>query len=225
MQASGEMPNGCIFVFTGEIPKMAKQKDDEKSKEDIQEEETQETETVKQPDFYDELTPEQKKQYDAKVAGLKSALEGERGLLKAANKQIDQTKRAKELAVQRQLEEQGKWEEVSKNQAAQIAELEPQAARLDAYEATLDGILEAQVAELPEHVRSFVPEALSTHQQLEWLAQNKQQLMKPTVGNIGATATNGAASRTDGVTVTLTQDEAEMAKHFNMTPEEYAKFK
>jgi hypothetical protein len=81
--------------------------------------------------------------------------------------------------------------------------------------------LDAQIAELPEDFRDVVPDGLSTKQKLDWLAKNKSKFMKAEPFDIGA----GKRGVKPEKTPELTPEELQAAKHFGMTPEEYAKYK
>jgi len=123
--------------------------------------------------------------------------------------------------LEKQLAEQGEWKKVAENRAQEIAALKPKADTLEAYEKTLEAVLSAQVAEIPEAMRSLIPDALSVQQKLDWLSRNKALLVKPKPVDIGAGRTGGTAP----TGADLTAEEIQLAQQYGMKPEEYAKYK
>ena len=120
-----------------------------------------------------------------------------------------------------QLIEQGKYKDLADQRAEKLAELQPKADQIDAYEATLKKVLDAQVAAIPEDRRALLPEALTTQGQLDWIAKNAAILKAPTAFDIGAGRQGGGEDNK----VKLTPEEHAMAVKGGMTDEEYAKFK
>ena len=120
------------------------------------------------------------------------------------------------------LKEQGKFQELYDQTLKELAETKPLAAVAVESERTLKMVLDAQVEELPEHLRGLIPDELTTQQKLAWLSKNKAMLLKPKAFDIGAGKTGGGAP--EGSTE-LTAEELQTAKSFGYTPEEYAKYK
>ena len=123
--------------------------------------------------------------------------------------------------LEAQLAEQGKYKELAEQRAKQLAEAQSKADKLEAYEATLQKLLDAEVEAIPEDKRGMIPAPLSTEQKLDWIAQNKAHLVKQAPPSIGAGIRGGSQEKS----VEISQEEAATAKKFGMTAEEYAKYK
>ena len=141
----------------------------------------------------------------------RKAMEERLAVLEKANKESE-VKRLKETEDYRALYEKTEKE---------LSEVKPKAAIAEESEKTLRSVLESQIAELPENMRSLIPAELTTQQQLSWLSKNKPLLVKPKAVDIGAGKQGGAAS----ATLDLTPEELDFAKNFGITPEDYAKNK
>lgn len=127
---------------------------------------------------------------------------------------------AKELEEKR-LEEQEKWQELAQKRQQEIEALRPKASVAEEQEKSLQAFLNAQIEEIPENMRSLIPEQLTTMQKLNWLATNRSLLTKPVGPDIGA-GTRGAGS---SGAVKLTPEEQQVARMFGYSDEEYAKNK
>lgn len=125
-------------------------------------------------------------------------------------------------AEEQRLKDQEDWKTLAGKHEETIASLTPKAETAEAQEKTLQSYLEAQVAELPEDMRSMVPEQLTTMQKLEWLATNGAKLRKTPGFDIGAGQRGGSE---DTKTAALNSDELAMAKRAGMSAEDYAKYK
>jgi len=124
--------------------------------------------------------------------------------------------------LEKQLQEQGKYKELAEERAKQLAELQPKAEQIEIYETTLKGVLNSQIAQIPEDRRTLVPSALSTKDQLDWIAQNQKLLLKSTPFNIGAgEGNNGSEESKTEITPAI----AKGAKLFNLSDEQVTKIK
>jgi phage I-like protein len=151
----------------------------------------------------------------------KSRLDDVLAKLDAAQKKADALEKAQQDADRKRLEEANEYKKLYETTQTELSSLKPKAEQVDAYEKTLTEILEAQVAELPDEFKDVVPDGLSTKQKLDWLAKNKSKFMKAEPFDIGA----GKRGTRAPEGVKLTDEEMQAAKHFGMSPEEYAKFK
>jgi phage I-like protein len=151
-----------------------------------------------------------KSRLDEEIAKRK-VLEDRLSLLEHASREAE-VKRLKETEDYRGLYEKSEKE---------LSEIRPRAAIAESSEKVLRGVLEAQIAELPENMRALIPTELTTQQQLYWLSKNKALLVKPKPVDIGAGRQGGGAP--EGTP--LTPEEIETAKAFGIKPEDYAKNK
>ncbi len=141
-------------------------------------------------------------------------------------KQVNDAKNAAEAELQnyrnaeaaRKLKEQqeaGKFQEV-------IDTLRPKAERVDTLEKTLKGYLDAEVAEIPEDMRSLVP-AGDVTTQLEWVKKAKAAgvFKKPTASPLdGGRQGDGGGGQT---AVKLTPEQKAAAARAGMTEEQFIK--
>lgn len=139
----------------------------------------------------------------------------------AAQRKADALEKAQQEAERKRLEESAEYKKLYETTQTELSSLKPKAEAVEAYEKTLQGILAAQIEELPEDFRDVVPDGLSTQQQLEWLAKNKHKFMKAEPFDIGA----GKKGTKPEKKSELSDDEKRMAKHLGMSEEDYAKFK
>ena len=151
----------------------------------------------------------------------KSRLDEEIAKRKELEGRLSAAEQAGREAEEKRLKEMQDYKTLYESTAKELADVKPRAAVAEESERILRGVLEAQVAELPENVRDMVPEALTTQQKLEWLSKHRAQMMKPKAPDIGAGKKGGGAP--EGAE--LTPDELAVAKKFGYTAEEYAKYK
>ncbi len=133
--------------------------------------------------------------------------------------QLEQVESDKKDETEQRLADQEKWEELAKNRGVELADAKAKAARVDSYEETLASVLEAQAAQIPKEYRALIPEELTTQQKLDWIAHNKQLLMKSTPFDIGA----GKRGGTKEESVDLTVEQKQAAKDAGVSNEDYAK--
>jgi len=124
------------------------------------------------------------------------------------------------LRIEQQLEEQGKYKELTETLRAELAEAKIRANKSDELEGTLEKLLAAQLEALPEQSRKLVPEKLSIKDRLDYIAENRELLVKPAPPGTGAGKQGGKPpeGKPD-----ITAEESAMAKKFGLTEEEYAK--
>lgn len=136
-------------------------------------------------------------------------------------KKLKEREDADKADTEKRLAEQNEFKTIADNRAKELAELKPKAAQVEAYEKTLQEVLDAQVKDIPEDKRGLIPDELTTQQKLNWLAKNAAILKAPGSFDIGA-GKRGAEGKT---AVTLSPEEIETAKKFGMSAEDYAKHK
>jgi len=101
----------------------------------------------------------------------------------------------------------------------ELGELKPKAESFDSYKETMKNLFETQKEEIPEELRSLIPEELTVKQKIDWIAKNKKLLLKPVGPDIGA-GLRGAGG--GDVKLELTPEERQVAKQFGYTDKEYA---
>jgi hypothetical protein len=127
--------------------------------------------------------------------------------------------KANKDAEEARLIKEKNFEELAQKKQEEIEKLKPLASIAEELLKTAEEQLNAQIAELPEHVRDMVPEELTTQQKLKWLAKNKAYLMKPKGPENGAGKQGGSAPET----IELTTEQLSAAKRLGIKPEDYAK--
>ena len=167
------------------------------------------------------LSPEAQAIFKETQAGLLSALQKERDANKSALERLSAIEKEGQERLEKQLQEQGKYKELAEERAKALAEMQPKADQLEAAQATLKLVLNAQIEQIPEDKRSLIPSKLSTEDQLEWISQNRALLSKSKPFDIGAGKQGGTGNEGD----TLTAEELEYCKKMNVKPEDYAKAK
>lgn len=141
--------------------------------------------------------------------------------LKALKKRLDEADAEKKARDEKQLEEQGKYKELIDSLRSQLVEASGKASKVETYEATLDKILQAELAALPEQSRRLVPEKLPVQDRLDYIADNRELLVKPAAPGTGA----GIKGGTPPQAAQLSPEEASVATKLKMTPEEYIKYR
>lgn len=89
-------------------------------------------------------------------------------------------------AEEQRLADQEKWRELAEKRQEEIEGLKPKASVAEEQEKSLKAYLDAQIEEIPEDMRSLIPEQLTTLQKLDWLAKNRSLLIKPLGPDIAA---------------------------------------
>lgn len=141
--------------------------------------------------------------------------------LKAAEKRANAAEKAAQKAQEEKLKEQNDYKALYEQTLEQLNKIKPLADKTGVYQETLDTVLNAQINEIPEDMRSLIPDELSTDQKLAWISRNKTLLTKPVGPDIGAGVRgsgNGSQAKP------LEGDEKATAKSFGMSDEEYTKY-
>lgn len=117
------------------------------------------------------------------------------------------------------LERQGNFEELSREQEQELAELRLKAEKADRLEQSVKESNEKRIAKIPENMRSLVPEA-SPESTSAWLDTNETKLTAPPIPDLdGGAGGRGKGGRS---TAKLSADEKKMAAAVGMTEDEYA---
>lgn len=132
----------------------------------------------------------------------------------------DLEKTSKEAETKR-LQEQNDYKTLFENANKELATLRPKAVIADESQKTMEGLLESQVASIPEAMRSLIPERLSVSEKLDYIAKNQALLSKQPAFDINAGKNGGSG----GSLPELTAEEQEVAKRFGYSQEDYAKNK
>lgn len=134
---------------------------------------------------------------------------------------LDAIEKAQKEAEEKRLTEANNFKELYDKTKVELEGLRPKAAVAEESEKVLQSVLESQIAEIPEHFRTLVPDGLSTNQKLQWISQNKPLLMKEKGFDIGAGKQGGGSPDV----TTLTAEELDLANKAGIKPEEYLKYK
>ena len=140
---------------------------------------------------------------------------------KEADKRAQAAEKALREAQEARLKEKEDYKALYEQTTSKLSELEPKAQQLEAYQETLQSVLNAQIADIPEELHALIPEEMSVQQKLAWIARNRAYLMKPAGPDIGA-GTRGAGGES---AYKLTTEEKQAAKLFGLSDEEYVKYK
>jgi hypothetical protein len=88
-------------------------------------------------------------------------------------KALDDAEKAAGLVADAKLAEQNEWKTLAEQRAAKVAELEPQTAKLAAYEKLLGEQLDAELKAWPKEVLELAPVATDTLTRLEWVNRSR----------------------------------------------------
>lgn len=152
----------------------------------------------------------------------KSRLDEEIARRKEMEKRMAAIEKASKESEEKRLEEQEKWRELAQKRQEELESIKPKAAVAEEQEKSLQAYLEAQIKDIPETMRSLIPEQLTTLQKLDWLAVNKAKILKPTGPDIGAGQRGAGGGNSK---VELTPEEKATADKFGIKYEDYAKHK
>jgi len=86
------------------------------------------------------------------------------------------------------LAEDERWQELAETRQTEIERLKGVEDQFTSVNTTLDGLLEAQLADLSDDAKAMVPKALSTQDQINWIAENRQRLTRPSAPPMDAGA-------------------------------------
>jgi len=96
-----------------------------------------------------------------------------------ANEKTRAEARAKQLAEETRLKEQGEFKALAEKHEARVRELEPVSERYNQLSVLIAGQIEAQVKDWPAEVRAFDPGPdASVEQRLSWLEKSKPLIEK-----------------------------------------------
>jgi uncharacterized membrane protein YccC len=125
--------------------------------------------------------PEEVRDY---IRALRRESEERRKKLAAYEKAQREAEAARKLEEEKRLAEQGQWQKLAEERAAEIE-------RLKQYEAQVAALLEAtrkrnadRIARLPEAVRDLVPVDYEPYKLAAWLDANEGKLVKPLAPNL-----------------------------------------
>ena len=141
-------------------------------------------------------------------------------------KLADEKKRADALekaAIDKEeqaLKDDKKYKELYEKSVGTINKLKPQADALEAAEETLNKVLEAQIAQIPEDKRGLIPTYGTTEERLAYIGANGDLLRKADAFDIGASSKGGKKQKDS---VVLTEEQKAMAKKTGVPEEQYAK--
>ena len=134
-----------------------------------------------------EFTPEQQAKVDEII---KARLEREQ----AKREKAEAT--AREEAKAKSLEEQQEYKQLAEQRAARVEELEPYQAKAERYEAALNAQLDTEIKLVPPHVKDLL-DRLDVAEQLEYIAQHKEQWARKAPPNINDAPSSVGASLSD----------------------------
>ena len=146
-----------------------------------------------------------------------------RGLRDEAASRRVALKKHEEEARQREqqrLAEQGQWKELAESRAKELSDLQPYRDRAEALETMLRDSNRHRIEQIPEDMRALVPTDYAPEKLASWLDANISRLTKPIAPRL-----DGGASGGSGSTVTLTDEEKQVARATGMSLEDYAKYK
>lgn len=95
-----------------------------------------------------------------------------------------------EEAEKKRLAEQGNYQKLAEDAERRAKEFEPFKTKAERAEAALTKLLEAERKGLPKHVTTLL-DKLDIVDQLDWIAENRAELQKPTPPNVNATGGQG----------------------------------
>jgi hypothetical protein len=121
-------------------------------------------------------------------------------------------------AEKKRLQDENNYKELYEKAQGEISTLKPLAGSVEEMEATLQQVLEAEVASLPDQFKDVVPEG-STKSKLDWLNKNKSKFVKPEALDIGAGAKG--ARKADPKNDELSPAEKQAAKDLGMSEADY----
>jgi ribonucleoside-triphosphate reductase len=179
--------------------------------------EPEKTDAIETPATVDQPAAEPKKTDEHMIPKSRfDEVNRERNELRA---QLEAAKQAAKEGEEQRLIEKESFKELYEKAKVENETLRPKAAMVDDMEKALRKSLDAQLAELPEHVRNTVPAKYTTQDKLDWLAENRSILMKPKAFDIGAGRNGGEAPDV----ITLTPEQAKVADRLGIKHEDYAK--
>lgn len=151
------------------------------------------------------------------------ALEKRVGERDTSVSQLNERLSAMEQAQQARLQQNGQFEELAAQRAAEIETLRPYQQRAESLEAIIRQSNQQRIEQIPEGMRSIVPSEMLTPDQLAtWLDKNASLLMRPNAPDLNGGAGSGG---NPPPSVTLTADEKALAKQMGLSDEDYLNVK
>lgn len=131
--------------------------------------------------------------------------------LKELMTQQEKAAKQREAAERERMEKQKEYQTLYEQAQARINELEPYQERFTSYQQQVADRNEQRVKEIPEAMRSLVPEYNDPFKMQTWLDQNQTVFSKPTAPKLDAGAGNGSR-KTSGTTKTELEIREEAAR-------------
>ena len=144
------------------------------------------------------------------------SLRSEAAERRVALKKYEEDSRKRE---QERLAEQGKWRELAESRASELSDLQPYKDRADTLETMIRESNKSRIETIPEDMRALVPTDYAPEKLAGWLDANMSRLTKPIAPKL-----DGGASGS-GSTISLTDEEKQVARASGMSLEDYAKYK
>jgi hypothetical protein len=148
--------------------------------------------------------------------------------LNGVNSTLDERIRAIEQAQTKRLAEQGNFQELAQQRAAEVEALKPVAERAAALEKVIRASNEARMVNIPDNKKNLVApliDVLPPEKLQEYLNANPDLFVKEPAADYDAGAGAGGRGGNGSGTPKLTAEEIETAKRSGMKPDEYAKAK
>ena len=140
----------------------------------------------------------------------------------AASRRVALKQQQEEAKKQQQarLAEEGKWRELAESRADELNNLTPYRERAEKLESMLMDSNTQRIEQIPESMRTLIPSDYAPEQLARWLDANLSHLTRPTAPKLDGGSAGGAVN-----TITLTEDEKQVARATGISFEEYAKQK
>lgn len=119
-------------------------------------------------------------------------------------------------AQQKRLAEQGNYEELARQRAAEVEALRPYEERAKSLEGIIRASNDARIAQVREDVRALVPTDYAPEKLASWLDANWSRLTTKPAPDLDA-----GAGTSGGRTIRLSDEERAVARRFGMTDEQY----
>lgn len=117
---------------------------------------------------------------------------------------------------QKRLAEQGNFEELARQRAAEVETLKPYEERAKSLEGIIRASNDARIAQVREDLRALVPADYAPEKLATWLDANWSRLTVKAAPDLDA-----GAGTANGRTMKLTDDEKTSARRFGLTDEQF----
>lgn len=146
-----------------------------------------------------------------------AALEKRVGEREDAVSQFKERLTAMERAQQDKMHQNGQFEELAQQRAAEIETLKPYRERAEALEGVIRQSNAQRIEQIPEQMRSLVPvEMLSPDQLATWLDKNAALLMRPPAPSLDGGAGSGGTVEV----IRLTDEQKRLARSMGISDDE-----